>query len=181
MAESAYGCWASSWSAEQAAAASRDFAELQVSDQGLFWSEFNPADARTRLWRWQAGQARCLTPADYSLRSRVYEYGGGAFCLTADGLAFVNESDQQLYLQDLDGGPPQRLGAAPNCRYGDLQFDRHGNALLAIEECHGAGPVRHRLLSIGLPSGVREVLAEGADFYAAPVLSGDGRRLAWIE
>lgn len=181
MAESAYGCWASGWSAEQAAAASRDFAELQVSELGVFWSEFNPADARTTLWRWQAGQARCLTPAGYSLRSRVYEYGGGAFCLTADGLAFVNERDQQLYLQALDGGPPQRLGEAPDCRYGDLQFDRHGNALLAIEECHGTGPVCHRLLSVALPGGAREVLAEGADFYAAPVLSDDGRRLAWIE
>jgi dipeptidyl aminopeptidase/acylaminoacyl peptidase len=39
----------------------------------------------------------------------------------------------------------------------------------------------HRLVSLSQADGSRRVLAEGADFYAAPRLSDDGRALAWIE
>ncbi|MFD2407777.1 prolyl oligopeptidase family serine peptidase [Azorhizophilus paspali] len=39
----------------------------------------------------------------------------------------------------------------------------------------------HRLVALSLHDGTHRVLAEGADFYAAPRLSADGRRLAWIE
>jgi dipeptidyl aminopeptidase/acylaminoacyl peptidase len=205
-----YGCWPSDWSAEQAAAASRDFAEVQVAEDGLFWSEFSPQDACSRLWHWQAGTPRCLTPDGYSVRSRVYEYGGGAFCLTDQGLAFVNEADQQVYLQTLDG-QPRRLTNSTDSRFGALCFAARQQAVLAVEEWHGpeqadmnqtaaepvdtdvaaadqqdggratAQRVVHRLVSIGLADGARQVLVEGADFYAAPTLSADGTRLAWIE
>jgi dipeptidyl aminopeptidase/acylaminoacyl peptidase len=176
-----YGFFPSAWSARQAASASRDFAELKVNAQGLFWVEFNPQDGRNTLWRWHAEQAQCLTPAHLSMRSRVHEYGGGVFCLTEHGVGFVNDSDQQLYLQQLDDGSVQRLGESLQCRYGDLHFDRLAQALIAVEECHGQGRVRNRLVSIALATGQRTVLAEGADFYTSPVLSDDGQRLAWIE
>ncbi|BAN48859.1 peptidase S9 family protein PqqH [Metapseudomonas resinovorans NBRC 106553] len=169
-----FGFWESDWSAERAVAASRDFAELRVGVAGLFWSLFDPADGRTTLWRWQAGIARCLTPTGFSLRSRVYEYGGGAFCLFEEALAFVNEADQQLYLQPL-AGPPRALTDVPGRRHGDLWPG--GGRVLAVEE-EGA---RHRLVAIALADGERQVLAEGADFYAAPRLAPDGRTIAWIE
>ncbi|HLD68366.1 MAG TPA: S9 family peptidase [Pseudomonas sp.] len=175
-----YGDWPSTFSAAAAAAASRDFAELRVDAQGLFWSEFDPRDARCILWHHRNGRSRCLTPSGFSLGSRVHEYGGGAFCLLPAGVAFVNEADQQIYLQSLDG-LPVRLGLAPDCRYGDLLFDALGQALLVVEERHGPDGVDNRLVSIALADCVRRVVAEGADFYAAPTLSADGQRLAWIE
>ncbi|MEN0106691.1 MAG: prolyl oligopeptidase family serine peptidase, partial [Pseudomonas sp.] len=176
-----YGFFPSDWSARQAASASRDFGELKVGAQGLFWVEFNPQDGRNTLWRWHGQQAQCLTPPHLSLRSRVHEYGGGVFCLTEQGVAFVNDSDQQLYEQRLGDGRVRRLGDASLCRYGDLQFDPLAQALIAVEECHGQGRVRNRLVSVALVDGHRRVLAEGADFYSSPVLSDDGQRLAWIE
>ncbi|MDH4653523.1 S9 family peptidase [Pseudomonas sp. BN606] len=168
-----FGFWDSDWSAENAVAASRDFAELRCGVAGLFWSLFDPADGRTTLWRWQGGTARCLTPDGFSLRSRVYEYGGGAFCLFDEGVAFVNESDQQLYFQSLSA-LPRGLTVDPRRRYGDLQPS--GHSVLAVEEEQGT----HRLVEISL-AGSRQVLAEGADFYAAPRISPDGQSLAWIE
>ena len=164
------------FSAEQAVAAGTDFAELRVATQGLFWNEFRPSDGACRIWHWRDGQARCLTPNGFSVRSRVYEYGGGSFCLSDDGLVFVNEADQQLYSQNLDGGSPQPLTEGVK-RYGDLRWAN--GQVLAVEESHGPGAVEHRLVAIAKDS--REVLAEGADFYAAPTLSADGSRLAWIE
>ncbi|PAU61522.1 S9 family peptidase [Pseudomonas indica] len=175
-----YGFWPSAWTAERAASASRDFAELRAGHGGLFWLEYRPEDGRCTLWFQRGGQTRCLTPEGVSLRSRVYEYGGGAFCLTGDGVAFVDEADQQVYRQALDG-VPRALTAQGGCRYGDLHFAAARNALLVVEESHEQGGVVHRLVSLSLADGQREVLGEGADFYASPCLSPDGERLAWIE
>ena len=161
-------------SAAKAVAAGIDFAELQVGRQGLFWNEYRPEDAACRIWHWRDGAAKCLTPPGFSARSRVYEYGGGAFCLTDDGIVFVNEADQQLYRQTLQGEAPERLTSGM-CRYGDLQFAQ--GQVLAVEERRD----QHRLVAIDLDDGARHLLAEGADFYAAPTLSPDGLRLAWIE
>ncbi|MGE8068507.1 S9 family peptidase [Pseudomonas sp. NPDC089569] len=162
------------FSAAKAVAAGIDFAELQVGPQGLFWNEYRPEDAACRIWHWREGAAKCLTPPGFSVRSRVYEYGGGAFCLTDDGVVFVNEADQQLYRQSLQGEVPQVLTHGV-CRYGDLQFAN--GQVLAVEENRD----RHRLVAIDLTDGTRHLLAEGADFYAAPTLSPDAQRLAWIE
>ena len=134
--ETPYGFWSSDWTAEKAASASRDFAELRAGHGGLFWIQYDPADARCTLWYWRDGTAQCLTPAEFSLRSRVYEYGGGALCLTDEGVAFVNESDQQIYLQPLAGtraGQPVALTSRPRCRYGDLQYDHRRGAIVAVE------------------------------------------------
>jgi dipeptidyl aminopeptidase/acylaminoacyl peptidase len=162
------------FSAANAVAAGIDFAELQVGAQGLFWNEYRPEDAACRIWHWRDGGAHCLTAPPFSVRSRVYEYGGGAFCLTGDGVVFVNEADQQLYRQSLQGETPQLLTSGV-CRYGDLQFAN--GQVLAVEENRN----EHRLVAIDLADGTRHLLAEGADFYAAPTLSPDGQRLAWIE
>ncbi|VVP40111.1 hypothetical protein PS862_04835 [Pseudomonas fluorescens] len=164
---------AETFSAARAVAAGVDFAELQLGRHGLFWNEYRPEDAACRIWQWRDGQARCLTPPGFSVRSRVYEYGGGAFCLTDDGIVFVNEADQQLYRQSL-AGEPEAL-TSNECRYGDLQFA--DGRVLAVEENRD----RHRLVAINLLDGARHLLAEGADFYASPTLSPDARRLAWIE
>lgn len=161
------------FSAAQAVAAGMDFAELQLGDTGLFWNEYRPEDAACRIWHWRDGVAKCLTPSGFSVRSRVYEYGGGAFCLTPDGVVFVNEADQQLYRQTLDSSPEALTSG--ECRYGDVNFA--DGQILAVEE----NGDQHRLVAIDLADGTRRLLAEGADFYAAPVISPDGARLAWIE
>ncbi|RON07540.1 S9 family peptidase [Pseudomonas brassicacearum] len=161
-------------SAIKAVAAGVDFADLRVGALGLFWNEYRPEDGACRIWHWRDNTAHCLTPPGFSARSRVYEYGGGSFCLSDDGVVFVNETDQQLYRQSLAGEIPQALTLG-ECRYGDLQFA--GGQVLAVEE----QSAQHRLVAIDLADGKRHLLVEGADFYSAPTLSPDARRLAWIE
>lgn len=173
------------WSAEQAAAASVDFAELHAAHGGLLWVAFDPAQARCGLFYWRDGLARELTPPGFSVRSRVYEYGGGACCATERGAAFVNEADQQIYRIDSAAsggahGAPYAITDKPHCRYGELSFVPAWQALLAVEESREGEAVVHRLVRVGL-DGARQVLVEGADFYAGAVASSDGRQLAWIE
>lgn len=173
------------WSAEQAAGASADFAELHAAHGGVLWVAFDPQLARCGLFFCYDGVVCELSPPGFSVRSRVYEYGGGACCATEQGVAFVNERDQQVYRIDigLDGGAhgtPYRITDQPQCRYGDLSFVPAWQALLAVEESDEGDAVVHRLVRIGL-GGRREVLVEGADFYAAPVADPGGQRLGWIE
>ncbi len=182
------GFWHSDWSAQQAAAAGREINELKVCTQGVFWSETDPQTAQTLLYRYQHNtQATTVfTPSGFSVRSRVYEYGGASFCLTAQGVVFTNETDQQLYLQTWQG-TPQPLTQRSQCRYADMQFDPLTNSIIALEEEQQAQAVIHRLVQIDLPinhnsaCGEPKLLAQGSDFYAAPRLSPNAQRLAWIE
>ncbi|MEF0780575.1 S9 family peptidase, partial [Pseudomonas aeruginosa] len=172
-----YGDWPSDWSAARAVAAGRDFSELKAAHGGLAWVEFDPASARSRLYLWRDGVLEEPTAPDGSVRSRVYEYGGGACCVTLDGLAWVDETDQQVRRWRA-GGAAQVLGGGAQCRYGDLAYVDAWDALLAVEESHGPTGVVHRIVRLDA-DGARRVLVEGADFYAAPRAAGQGRRLAW--
>ncbi|WP_371367277.1 prolyl oligopeptidase family serine peptidase [Pseudomonas sp. QL9] len=174
-----YGDWPSRWSAERAVAAGRDFAELHAAHGGLLWVEFDPASARSRLYFWRDGERSELTSADGSVRSRVYEYGGGACCSTGDGVAWVEEGDQQVRWMRF-GAAPRVLTARPHCRYGDLHYVAAWNALLAVEESHEDARVLHRLVRLDA-DGTRLALAEGADFYASPVASPDATCISWVE
>lgn len=177
-----YGFWPSDWSAANAAAASRDFAEIRAGHGGLFWIEYDPADSGCSLWHWRDGACSRISAPGVSLRSRVYEYGGGAFCLTEDGVAFVNERDQQIYLQPMaaDAGEAVALSRRPDCRYGDLQFDAGQRAIVAVEEWVAGERVEHRLVSFSGDCN-RSVIAEGADFYSSPCIDAESQRIAWIQ
>src|SRR5690554_5299929 len=184
----AAGFWPSAWSAEQAAVASCEINELKVAEQGVFWTVFDPQTALTRVFRYQPELqfSACFTLEGFSVRSRVYEYGGGAFCLTEQGVVFTNEVDQQLYLQTWQG-TPQALTARDLCRYADMQYDPLTHTVLAVEEEHCEQGVLHRLVRVSLALtpmqelAEPQVVAQGSDFYAAPRLSPDGQRLLWIE
>ena len=182
------GFWPSSWSAEQAAAAGREINELKVSEQGVFWSEFDPKTAQTLIYCYKHNtkDIAVFTQPGFSVRSRVYEYGGGSFCLTLQGVVFTNESDQQVYLQRWQGAP-QRLTQRSQCRYADMQFDALTDSVIAIEEEHSQCGVKHRIVSISLNLASTQacqaptVIVQGSDFYASPRLSPNGERLIWIE
>ncbi len=145
---------------------------------------FDASSGLNRLCCFVSGKAVNLLPDNFSVRSRVHEYGGGAWCLAGDLACFVNNEDQAIWLKSLETyEDPQLLTQAPQTRFADLQADTLRNRLLAVSETHQedcAEPI-NRLVGIDLNSGQVNTLAEGADFYSSPALSPDGRQLAWIE
>ncbi|MCK6555682.1 S9 family peptidase [Candidatus Binatia bacterium] len=182
------GSWPSAISA--AAVAARGGVDLRSPlgqahfDGGaLYWIEGRPRDGgRQVVVRWTAGVSEDVLPPGFSARSRVNEYGGGAYAVTGGTVIFVNESDQRVYRVD-PGGLPVPLTPAGRWSYADLTADAHRRRVLAVREDGTAGgePVL-TLVAIDLEApGQPRVLAAGSDFYAAPRPGPDGRSLAWLQ
>jgi dipeptidyl aminopeptidase/acylaminoacyl peptidase len=187
-------------SAREACAEQYDYAGLVACRYGLIWVEYQPEDGCNRLVRLDRGQRQVLTPPGFSVRSRVHEYGGGAFCVAGDRILFVNQSDQQIWLQplgDIDAKSEAshclRLTHRPDTRYGDLLYDGPRRRVIAVAEQHFDRPstappesnrsdakVENTLVAVSLQSARQQLLAAGNDFYSSPCLSPDGRELAWL-
>lgn len=178
-----YGSWASPVSARLLTDAGVRLASPRLHQGQCYWLESRPAEqGRSLIMRLGATGPEEVTPADFNVRAKANEYGGGDYCLADQTLFFVNAGDQQVYRQALTGGQPQALTRAPQSRFADLVFDPERQQLIAIEEKFEAGQAesRHRLVAIDADSGALTALASGEDFYASPALSPDGRQLSWL-
>lgn len=177
------GFWPSPLSAEQVAQASVELDQIQVNDHAVYWRESRPLEnGRNTLCCWTEDEGvRELLTAPFNVCSRVHEYGGGEWCLGNHMLYFVNDDDQQIYERPLDGDSiPRRVTQLDTTRFADLQFDASRNQLVCVAEEHADTGVVNRLVSVNVSDGQVKVLHEGYDFYASPVISGDGSRLAWL-
>ena len=177
------GTWASPIAAGRLAAGSTPLAEPRIDGERIYWLEGRAAEGgRVVACRAEVGAApTTLSPAPYNLRSRVHEYGGGAYAVAGGDIVFSHFADNRVLLQRAEAAP---VALAPGGaqRHADFEFDRRRQRLIAVQEDHsGAGhePV-NRLVAIPLAGGEPLVLAAGFDFYAAPRLSPDGRQLAWL-
>ena len=76
--------------------------------RSAWWLERRPKDGgRTTL----VHDGQDVTPPDVNVRTRVHEYGGGAWLLHGDTAFFSNFDDQRLYRLD-----PGRRAAADHAR-----------------------------------------------------------------
>ncbi len=176
-----YGTWAAPIGAEQLVAESVGLGQIVLDGEDVYWSELRPAEGgRTTILRARAGSTpEEVLSAPYSARNRVHEYGGGAIAVDRGTVWFCNDADQRIYVQE-PGAVPRPVTSPGAARYADLLVDRARARLVAVREDHSAaGEPVNELVAIGF-DGTVEVLASGADFYAAPRLSPDGRRLAWL-
>ena len=176
-----HGLWPSPIAAQVVAAGSLPLSQLAVDGDDLYWLEGRPGEGgRTTLLRQRGAAVAELTPAPFNVRTRVHEYGGGAYHAAGGAVVFSNQPDNGLYLVE-DGAAPRLLCADPALRYADFVLDAPRARLIAVCEDHtGADPYPLNLLcAVGL-DGSRTVLAQGSDFYAAPRLSPDGATIAWL-
>jgi dipeptidyl aminopeptidase/acylaminoacyl peptidase len=179
------GQWPSPIDADTlAAAALRLASPAFAADGSLLWLEGRATDGgRTTLVQWhpQTG-ARDLTSPPFDLRSRVHEYGGGAFTAIGDDVVFVDAKTSALHRQRKGVAPTLLAAPGPHYRFGDLTADPTYNRVLAIAEVHTRpdAPPENHLVAIDLATGAIEVLIAGADFYGSPCPSRDGRHLAWL-
>ena len=177
----AYGAWPSSITPRLVAEAGIGIGDPQVSGGAAYWLESRPAEAgRATLFKQVAGQAVELTPKPYSVRSRVHEYGGGAYLPTDSGVFFVNDQGQNIHRIAPDGGISPVTDSPSSVRYADFCFDAARRRLIAVTEIHGDGEPENALAAIRIDDGQVAMLHQGRDFYAAPRVSADGTELLFI-
>lgn len=164
---------------ERAAAVSSSVSEPWVSGSAVYWLESRPAeDGRVTLVRWHDGVKMDLIPPPFSVRSRVNEYGGGGYAVGHDGIWFVNETDQSLCYVHTQG--VTRVVCEAGQAYGDLIWDARRRRLICVSEVAENKKLVQQIVAVSL-GGKIQVLLSGADFYAAPRLSPDGRQFVWLE
>jgi len=191
---SPYGSWRSSITADAIVAGVIGLGQIQLDGDDIYWVEQRPAEAgRNVVVRRRAGGAiEDVTPPAYNARTRVHEYGGGAYRVHQGTVWFANFSDQRVYRQD-PGRPPVPITPAKDIRHADLVLDERRNRLIAVREDHstGAPSAVNSIVSLDPSSPTPSALAgegrgggyplvEGNDFYSTPRLSPSGSHLAWL-
>ena len=81
------------------------------------------------------------TPKDFNARTRVHEYGGGAFFVHDAVVYFSNFVDQRLYMQSSPSDSPRPL-TPDNCgwRYSDGQYNTVVRLpILAVKKSNSPG------------------------------------------
>ncbi|MFL5895694.1 MAG: S9 family peptidase [Thermoleophilaceae bacterium] len=161
--------------------------EPDLAAGAIWWLEQRPAeDGRTVVVRAHldgSGRSDAI-PAGFSARTRVHEYGGGAYLVDDTALVFSNDDDGRLYRLE-HGGQPGAITPEPAepraLRYADGDLHPSGELTFWVHERHGDGEPVNEIVAVDA-LGDREpaVVATGSDFYAAPRVSPDGSRLAWL-
>ena len=154
-----YGSWRSPITAASIVGGAATITEVVVDgtadDSPVWFNEARPAEGgRIAILRANAdGTADEITPRDASVRTRVHEYGGGAFTVAGGLVVFSHDTDQRLYRIDA-GGAPTPLTANDGMRYADARIDAPRGRLVAVREDHsGGGEAVNTLVSIELASG----------------------------
>ncbi|HEY9901973.1 MAG TPA: S9 family peptidase [Candidatus Sericytochromatia bacterium] len=178
-----YGSWKSPISADLIVAGTIGLGQIALDGGDVYWSEGRPFEAgRSAIVRRKPdGNIADVTPTPFNVRTRVHEYGGGAFTVQDGTIYFSNFADQRLYKQT-PNSEPQPLTPVANRRYADTAIDRQRGRLICVCEDHtdGGEPV-NTVVSIDLhKSEDVQVLASGSDFYSSPRLSPDNSQLAWL-
>lgn len=181
-----FGSWLSPITAVSLVSGAVGINEVVLDGDDIWWGESRPDEGgRTALVRWREGVVEEMTSPEANVRTRVHEYGGGAWWVQ-DGVCFyVDYADQRLRRMDSDGvaflTPEPDVRAA--LRYADGRATPDGKWFVCVREVLGTeGEPRNEIVAVATDgSETVNVLAAGVDFYASPRISPDGTTVVWIQ
>ncbi len=177
-----YGAWSSPWTAEHISSSVVKLSHCSIDSGKVYWLEQRPSEGGRAVivCREPDGTIYDVTPPDFNVRTRVHEYGGGAY-LVRDGVVyFSNHADSGIWKQ-IPGNAPEKILALEDSRFADFELDKRHNRLLVIREQHGEGEPINSLDYVMLDgSGKTEPLLMGSDFFSSPRISPDGRLVSWV-
>lgn len=187
-----YGTWPSPLSAAVLAKAGSTPVRLAGGSAGtLWWTETRPEEkGRVALVKRDGdGNHDVQLPENFSVRSRVHEYGGGELWSGPDGLYFINDSDQRLYLLSSTGPPSPLTPGGRSWRFADGTCQPDTGWLVCVREDHepdgsGSAEPKNELVAIDQASGLNReplVIHSGPDFVSGPRFSADGAWLCWVQ
>jgi len=180
-----FGAWKSPITA-LVAARNVGLSEVFVDQDMFYWVETRPEQHGRRTivaHENRTGATMDVTPTDFDVGTRVYEYGGGSYTAFDGELFFSNFDDMRVYRQRRDSRPRPVTPNNSRFRYADFTVDKTRNCILCVREEHGLrhGEVANTLVTLSLDKpGEGTVISAGNDFYLSPRLSPDGSTLAWV-
>jgi len=180
-----YGAWRSPITSDLIVAETIGLSQLQIRGDQTYWVESRPSErGRNVVVRHRdAAGAQDINPTPFNARSRVHEYGGGAYLLGPDAVYLTKFEDQMLYRRLDSGGDPTQVTNTPNLRFADGVYDGQRRQIITICEDHSNSgkEAQNYVAVVDLAAGGKvKSLVTGSDFYAAPRLSPDGKSLAWL-
>ena len=202
-----FGAWPSELSASDVASGGVRIGQVAVDDGVVYWHEGRPAEGgrgvvvraaggpgHGDVTETVAGRERAVhvgradvLPPPWDVRTRVHEYGGGAFAVAGGVMVFSHGGDGRLYRvdgvmgSDDSGTSPAAITQEGIDRYADLVIDRRRGIVFAMRERPGeSGAEDHALVAIPIDGGPAEVIFAGSDFVSSPALHPDGTALAWL-
>jgi len=177
-----HGSWKSPITSDLIVSRTVGLSSPAVDGKDIYWLEARPSEGgRNVLVRLSsAGRRADLTPQPFNVRTRVHEYGGGAFAVDGGEVQFCNFADQRIY-RVTPGAQPLAITPDLPIRYADGIFDRARKRTIWVTEDHSAGgEAVNSIGSVPASGGPPSVLVSGNDFYACPRMSPDGAQLAWL-
>ncbi len=166
-----YGAWPSPLTAARVTAGALRLDQIQVDDHDVYWLEGRASEGgRNVIVRWTPADPVDVTPPDFNVRTRVHEYGGAAYTVHNGAVYFSNFSDQRVYRQAAGEAPVAMT--EPGAMWADYRVDAARHRLIGVRELNGVNVIA------AIPD---RVLLEGADFYSDPLVSPDGKFLAWLQ
>ena len=183
-----YGSWSSPLPIERLTEGVVFIGEVRGAGGVRWWLEGRPEEQGRQVLvrRDPDGTMVRLTPEGFNARTRVHEYGGAATLVSGE-LVVVSDFGTGRLHRLTSTGDRTPITPEGEWRYADLEHDAARGRLYAVREDHEPEVVAvhgewvNELVAIDLAGGAVEVIASGADFYAAPRLSPDGRTLVWLE
>ena len=118
---------------------------VRVDGDDLYWLEGRPDEAGRSVLvrRLPDGTTHDVTPAPFNVRTRVHEYGGGAYVVTTGSCYFSNFSDQRLYRVSVhDDVPPVPITPEGRWFFADAVIDSPRKRLLCVERITRTRDVR---------------------------------------
>jgi dipeptidyl aminopeptidase/acylaminoacyl peptidase len=185
---SPYGTWESPITAEMLVSGAKGISDVVPVGQSIWWAESRPSEGgRVAIMRWENGSTQEVTPPGANVRTTLHEYGGGAWWAESGVLWYVDYSDQRLRQLHL-GEDIELLSENPvrakSLRYADIRPTLCKQWLICVHEKHSdeSTEPQNLLIAVASNSSCNTIeLATGADFYGSPVISPDGKQLAWVQ
>ncbi len=191
-----YGSWRSPITSERVAGAVIGLGQVALDGDDVYWTESRPADGGrvVLVRRTPDGRTSDVTPPGMNVRSRVHEYGGGAYAVRDGVVVFANFADGRLWRQDVTatgaGVARPLTPEAPDAalRHADPVIDLERRRVVCVQEDHrGRREAENRIVAVSLdppldgcaPAEPRG-LVSGHDFFSNARLAPDGRRVCWL-
>jgi hypothetical protein len=128
-----FGTWTSPITAQTVAAQGLRLGFVALDGDDIYWLEGRPHEGGRNALVRRAGDGRIsdVVPRDHNVRTRVHEYGGGAYVVASGVAYYSNFADQRIYRIEA-GGADAPIAITPEGAwfYADATLDARRNRLI---------------------------------------------------